>query len=64
MLWLKRVVMGLQRAKAQGKILGRPKVSVDLQQLRELRSEGLSLRAIAKRFGVSHPTILAALNGG
>jgi len=59
-----RVVMGLQRAKAQGKRLGRPKVSVDPQQLRELRSEGLSLRAIAKRFGVSHPTILAALNGG
>ena len=59
-----RVAMGLQRAKAQGKRLGRPRVSVDPQQLRELRSEGLSLRAIAKRFGVRHPTILAALNGG
>jgi len=52
-----RVVMGLQRAKAQGKRLGRPRVSVDPKQLRELRSQGLSLRAIAKETGVSRTTV-------
>ena len=59
-----RVKAGLRRAKENGKKLGRPRASVDVEKVRELRSEGLSYRAIAKRFGVSHPTILAALNGG
>ena len=52
-----RVAMGLQRAKAQGKKLGRPKVSVDPQQLRQLRSQGLSLRAIGEATGISRTTV-------
>jgi len=58
-----RVVMGLQRAKAQGKRLGRPAVHLDFDELQALREEGLSFRAIAKQCGVSHPTIMALLNG-
>ena len=52
-----RVAMGLQRAKAQGKRLGRPRVSVDPQRLRELRSQGLSLRAIGAATGISRTTV-------
>jgi len=52
-----RVKAGLRRAKENGKKLGRPKLSVDPQQLRGLRSEGLSLRAIAKVTGISRTTV-------
>ena len=58
-----RVVMGLQRAKAEGKPIGRPSVHLDSDELQTLREEGLSFRAIARRLGVSHPTVLAAFNG-
>ena len=57
-----RVKAGLRRAKENGKKLGRPKVSVDPQRLRELRSKGLSLRAIAKETGVSRTTVSDLLN--
>ncbi len=55
--------MGLQRAKAQGKRIGRPAARLDAGELQRLREEGLSYRAIAKRCGVSHPTVMALLNG-
>ena len=58
-----RVVMGLQRAKAQGKRIGRPAIQLDSKELRALREEGLSFRVIAKRCGVSHPTVMTLLNG-
>ena len=58
-----RVVMGLQRAKAQGKRIGRPAAQLDSEELQALRDEGFSYRAMARQFGVSHPTILAAFNG-
>jgi len=58
-----RVIMGLQRAKAQGKILGRPRPWVDPERVSRLRAEGLSLRAIARKTGVSHSTVAALLNG-
>ena len=58
-----RVVMGLQRAKAQGKRIGRPAVQLDSEEMQALKDKGLSYRAIARQLGVSHPTILAALNG-
>ena len=58
-----RVVMGLQRAAAQGKRIGRPAARLDYDELQALREKGLSYRAIAKRCGVSHPTVMALLNG-
>src|SRR5262249_10817597 len=48
-----RVVAGLRRAKREGKQLGRPKILVDREKLKAARSEGLSLRAIGARFGIS-----------
>jgi len=52
-----RVKAGLRRAVEQGKRLGRPKVSVDAERVCQLRSEGMSLRAIAKATGISRTTV-------
>src|SRR5215813_12219682 len=56
-----RVVAGLRRAKREGKTLGRPKVIVDREKLREARTSGLSLRQIGDRFGISHTLVMNLL---
>ena len=59
-----RIALGLERARAEGKTIGRPLgAEVDEQELRRLRSQGLSLRAIARQVGISHPTVASILNG-
>ena len=59
-----RIALGLERARAQGKTIGRPLgAQVDEQELRRLRSQGLSLRAIARQVGISHPTVASILSG-
>ncbi len=55
-----RVAMGLQRAKAQGKRLGRPAAAIDPAEVQTLREQGMSFRAIARQLGVSHPTVMAS----
>jgi DNA invertase Pin-like site-specific DNA recombinase len=52
-----RVQAGLARAKAQGKVLGRPRPNVRHERVRTLRERGLSLRAIAEQTGVSAMTV-------
>jgi DNA invertase Pin-like site-specific DNA recombinase len=52
-----RVHAGLNRAKAQGKVLGRPKAAVRPERVLTLRAKGFSLRAIADQTGVSVMTI-------
>jgi len=53
-----RVVMGLQRAKAQGKKLGRPKgTAIDVGAASRLRREGMGLRQIAEKLGSSKTTV-------
>jgi len=60
-----RVKMGLRRAKAQGRQLGRPRASIDLDKLRELHGKGLSHRQIAAQLGtLSHATVGRALRNG
>ena len=50
-----RVIAGMQRAKAQGRHLGRrSRTSIDTAQASRLLADGLSLRAVARRLGV-HP---------
>ncbi len=51
-----RVVMGLQRAKAQGKKLGRPRVAVDADRVAALRAQGHSWAMITKELGIGKGT--------
>lgn len=48
-----RVVAGLARAKAEGKVLGRPTVGAAVElKIRNLRIDGLGIRRIASKLGV------------
>jgi len=58
-----RVKAGLRRAKQNGKKLGRPRGTVDVEEVQRLRSKGLSLRQIGKQLGVSRTTVGQILNG-
>jgi DNA invertase Pin-like site-specific DNA recombinase len=52
-----RVQAGLSRAKAQGRVLGRPKAAVRPERVLSLRDRGLSIREIAAETGVSAMTV-------
>ncbi len=56
-----RVRAGLRRAVSNGKQLGRPRVPIDVERLRELHSAGLSHRQIASALGTSHASVGRAL---
>jgi DNA invertase Pin-like site-specific DNA recombinase len=51
-----RTRAGLDRARRQGKTLGRPRVAADAAQIRALRSNGLSWSAIARTAGITRET--------
>jgi DNA invertase Pin-like site-specific DNA recombinase len=48
-----RTKAGLARARAKGKIIGRPRLNVKSSEITALRGQGLSNRAIGKQLGVS-----------
>ena len=49
-----RVLAGLDRARSQGKRLGRPPVPpILIEKMKRMRGEGMTLTAIAKKVGVS-----------
>lgn len=52
-----RVRSGLVAAKAKGKILGRPRVAANSQQITSLRDSGASWRTISREVGVSVRTV-------
>jgi DNA invertase Pin-like site-specific DNA recombinase len=52
-----RTVAGLQRAKLQGRVGGRPRKECDRDRLTELRRSGLSLGQIAAQMGLSKTTV-------
>jgi DNA invertase Pin-like site-specific DNA recombinase len=57
-----RVMMGLERARKQGKRLGRPTgTRLDLAHLHELSAQGLSIRAIAQALKASKSAVSRAL---
>jgi DNA invertase Pin-like site-specific DNA recombinase len=56
-----RVKAGLRRARENGKKLGRPRANVDVREIRQLRCDGLSLRAIASHVGISHTRVAQLL---
>src|ERR1700681_3493928 len=56
-LIVERVRAGLRNARAKGKQLGRPRVSVDAARIATLRASGLSWPKIADELGVSVGTV-------
>jgi len=52
-----RVSAGIRNARACGKHLGRPRRVVSLEDVRQLRSEGASIRQIAAKLGVGYGTV-------
>jgi DNA invertase Pin-like site-specific DNA recombinase len=52
-----RVVAGLRRAKREGKVLGRKRIIVDREKVRNMHTSGASVRAIAAQLGVSKSLI-------
>ena len=57
-----RVKAGLERAKAQGKVLGRPKVKEGIEvAITQLRDTGMGKRKIAGQLGVGVSTVMRVL---
>jgi DNA invertase Pin-like site-specific DNA recombinase len=56
-----RVKAGVQKARQKGKRLGRSPVCVDINKLAKLRSEGLSMRQIAQRLGISKAKVVGLI---
>jgi DNA invertase Pin-like site-specific DNA recombinase len=52
-----RTIAGLNRARRQGKTLGRPQIVIDRQRVRDLRRSGMSLGAIAQKLRLSKTTV-------
>ena len=53
-----RVVMGIHRARTKGKRLGRPRgTKASLRKIQRLKSQGLSVRQIAKQMKISKSTV-------
>src|SRR5262249_23074146 len=48
-----RVILGLSRVRRAGKRLGRPRVQVDAEAVRRLRSEGRTWTNISQTLGIS-----------
>lgn len=55
-----RIMMGLDHARAQGKILGRPKKN-DYEAVRKLRGQGMSYQQIEKTLSLSSGSVWRAL---
>ena len=59
-----RVTAGLERARKEGRVGGRPKVEDDsktVKRLHQLRTQGQSIRGIAGKLGISTNTVLKIL---
>jgi DNA invertase Pin-like site-specific DNA recombinase len=59
-----RVRAGIAHARALGKRIGRPRAEINLEQVRELRHQGRSLRQIATALAVPVSRVRRALAGG
>jgi DNA invertase Pin-like site-specific DNA recombinase len=55
---VERVKAGLKHAKAEGKVLGRPRVSAAVEaKVVALRKQGRGMRAIARELGIGNCTV-------
>jgi DNA invertase Pin-like site-specific DNA recombinase len=60
-LIVERVRAGLRNARAKGKTLGRPRVTVDAARIARLRHQGRTIRAIADELGYSRSLVHKSL---
>lgn len=58
---IERTRAGIAAARARGKTLGRPRLSIDVDQIFKLKDFGLSTRKIAKSLGVSQRYVILRL---
>ena len=56
-----RTVAGLQRARKQGRIGGRPRLVVDRARVAQMDAEGLTTREIGAEFGISAASVCRIL---
>jgi len=63
-LTVERVKAGLRNARAKGKRLGRPRVTVDAARIAALRSQGFGWKKIAREMGCGVSTVLRAAQEG
>jgi DNA invertase Pin-like site-specific DNA recombinase len=60
---VERVKSGLERAKADGVKLGRPRVAINIKEALRLRdAEGLGYKQIAKALGIPRTTLYRSLS--
>lgn len=60
---VERVRAGLKRARAEGKVLGRPRVSEDVEKkVLALRRKGNGMRRIARELGIGNCTVQRIVN--
>ena len=58
---VERIKGGLRRARAMGRKIGRPQIHRDMERIMNLKTQGLSIRAIAKEVGASPAYVHKAL---
>jgi DNA invertase Pin-like site-specific DNA recombinase len=58
---IERTRAGLERARAQGKQLGRPPTWVDLRRLEKMAAAGRSISRMSRRLGIARSTVRAYL---
>jgi DNA invertase Pin-like site-specific DNA recombinase len=57
-----RVKVGIERAKSEGTVLGRPRVAIDIRRAIQLRDDGHGYKQIAKVMGVPRTTLYRSLS--
>jgi DNA invertase Pin-like site-specific DNA recombinase len=60
---VERTKAGMEHARRRGARIGRPRVRLDEDHLRELRAQGLSVRRIAEALKVGASTVQRRLGG-
>lgn len=64
-LLIERTQAGLQRARSEGKVLGRPSKTTEVQRdaIREHLENGVTVSAVARDFAISRATVIAIRDG-
>jgi DNA invertase Pin-like site-specific DNA recombinase len=58
---IERTKCGIERARKEGRVIGRPKVAVDARRIAKLRAQGLSWSEITRETGISKGTAQRAV---